>query len=62
MLTHFMPLISFDTPCKHQKTSFDTPCKLQGLLKEISGMKWVKYLTVLNVLLNFINLIQLPAF
>ena len=32
-LTHFLPLISFDTLC------------FQGVSKEISGMKWVKGLT-----------------
>ena len=35
-LTRFMPLISFDTPWKHQKTF-----GFQGVSKEISGMKWV---------------------
>ena len=38
-LTHFMPLISFDTPWKHQKTrGFDV---FRGVSKEMSGMKWV---------------------
>ena len=38
MLTHFVPLISFDTPWKHQKTrSF----LFSGVSKEICGMKWV---------------------
>ena len=37
-LTHFMPLISFDTPWKHQKP--EVFC-FQGVWKEVSGMKWV---------------------
>ena len=37
VLTHFMPLISFDAPWKHKKTS-----GFLGVSKEISGMKWVK--------------------
>ena len=32
-----MPLIIFDTPWKHQKTS-----GFQGVSKEISDMKWVE--------------------
>ena len=38
-LTHFMPLIYFDTPWKHQKTyGF---LMFSGVSKEISGTKWV---------------------
>ena len=35
----FMPLSSFDTPWKHQKTSGFR--MFSGVSKEISGMKWV---------------------
>ena len=38
-LTHFMPLIYFDSPWKHQKTyGF---LMFLGVSKEISGTKWV---------------------
>ena len=40
-LTHFMPLNSFDTPWKHQKTRDFFWCFL-GVSKETGGMKWVK--------------------
>ena len=36
-LTHFMPLISFDTPW----------C-FQGVSKETSGMKWVNHIRIVN--------------
>ena len=36
-LTHFMPLVLFDTLRKHPKTKGFC---FQGLQKEISGMKW----------------------
>ena len=39
-LTHFMPLILFDTHRKHQSASGFL--NLQGVSKEISGIKWVK--------------------
>ena len=38
-LTHFMPLISFDIPWKHRKSSGFF--MFSGVLKEISDMKWV---------------------
>ena len=38
-LTHFTPLICFDTPWKHQKT-YDF-LMFSGVSKEISGTKWV---------------------
>ena len=38
-LTHFMPLISFDTSWKHQKTRGFL--MFSGVSIEISGMKWV---------------------
>ena len=37
-LTHFMPLISFDTPWKHQKAR--NFLMFSGGIKEVSGMKW----------------------
>ena len=40
VLTHFMPLISFDTP-ENIKTPEVFWC-FQGVSKEISGMKWGK--------------------
>ena len=40
VLTHFMPLISFDTPQKHQKTRGFL--MFSGVIKGVSGMKWVK--------------------
>ena len=42
LLTHFMPLISFNTPSKHQKTS--SFLLFSGLSKEINGIKWVNML------------------
>ena len=39
VLTHFMPLISFDTPRKYENTSGFLI--FSGGIKEISGMKWV---------------------
>ena len=46
-ITHFMPLVSFDTSWKHQKTfSFQkrpVVSKPLGVSKETSGMKWVKF-------------------
>ena len=48
LLTHFMPLISFETPWKggYQEISgmkWVNNQYTQGIPKEISGMKWVKY-------------------
>ena len=37
-LTHFIQLISFDTPQKHFFSVFRS---FQGVSEEISGMKWV---------------------
>ena len=39
-LTHFMPLVSFGTPWKYQKT-FGFLIFSGGVSKETSGMKWV---------------------
>ena len=39
-LTHFMPLIFFDTPWKHQKTAGFL--MFSGVSNEISGLEWVK--------------------
>ena len=39
ILTYFMPLISFDTPRKHQKTRGFF--MFSGVSEEISDMKWV---------------------
>ena len=40
LLTHFMPLISFDTPENIRK--LEVFWCFKGVSKEISGMKWVK--------------------
>ena len=39
LLIYFMPMFSFYTPCKHQKTSLILLC-FQGGYKEISNIKW----------------------
>ena len=50
LLTHFVPLVSFDTPPENRKPKVSW-C-FQGVSKETSGMKWVdvysKYCTRLN--------------
>ena len=41
-LTHFIPLVSFDTLRKHQKNErFSDVFGEGGVSKETSGMKWV---------------------
>ena len=40
LLTHFIPLIFFDTRWKHQKTSGFL--RFQGVSRKIGGMKWVR--------------------
>ena len=51
-----MPLVSFDTPWKHQKTSG----VFHGVSKESSGMKWVMHLSFqLNKSINFKSYHQL---
>ena len=41
LLTHFMPLVSFDTPWKQKTRAF---LMFSGVSKETSGMKLVKHL------------------
>ena len=52
MLIHFLPLVSFYTPWKRQKTR--GLWGFQELQKEISGMKWIKYKQLFNAFIpNF---------
>ena len=52
MLIHFLPLVSFYTPWKRQKTRGFWG--FQELQKEISGMKWIKYKQLFNAFIpNF---------
>ena len=57
MLIHFLPLVSFYTPWKRQKTRGFWG--FQELQKEISGMKWIKYscLMLLFLTLNIFFLL-----
>ena len=41
-VNHFMPLVSFDTSWKHQKTFGLVSWCFQGVSKETSALKWVK--------------------
>ena len=50
-LTNLMPLVSFDTPWKHQKIK-DFLIFFSGVSKETIGMKWVNKFPVHSVLIH----------